>query len=129
MEAGKELRRRMETEAKAKVQLVVLPRSIWKKRINSTFSSKSTEAKQLARQGIESILPNKTDATTFAFASVSILLLWRRVTVRRKRQGSGFRGLLYPDSKCGLRSINPGLSFLAGSAFNEYGFETLPPTF
>ena len=30
-----------------------LPRSIWKNRMNSTFSSKSTEAKQLARQGIE----------------------------------------------------------------------------
>ena len=30
-----------------------------KKRINSSFSSKSTEAKQVARQGIEQILPLK----------------------------------------------------------------------
>ena len=39
------------------------------------ISFKSTEAKQLARQGIEQILPPKTDATTFALPSVSILLL------------------------------------------------------
>ena len=59
-------RRRMDTEAKAKVvasvwgaefiqflaALAVLPRSIWKKRLNSFQSSKSTEAKQLAQQGI-----------------------------------------------------------------------------
>ena len=56
----------METEAKANVVMslwgaefiqsltapAVLPRSIWKNRINSTFSSQSTEAKQLARQGM-----------------------------------------------------------------------------
>ena len=57
----------METEAKTKVVaselikflavLAVLHRSIWKKRMNSNFSSKSAEAKQLARQGIESTLP------------------------------------------------------------------------
>ena len=55
-----------EREAKAKVAasvvgaefvqflaaLAVLPRSIWKNRMNSTVSSQSTEAKQLARQGI-----------------------------------------------------------------------------
>ena len=49
----------METEAKAKVvasvwgaefinflaKLAVLPRFIWKKRLNSSYSSKSTEAK------------------------------------------------------------------------------------
>ena len=60
-------RRRMEREAKAKVVtsvwgadfiqflgvLAILPRSIWKNRMNSTFSSKLTEAKQLAWQGIE----------------------------------------------------------------------------
>ena len=70
----------MGTEAKAKVvasvlgakfdqflaALSVLPRSIWKNKTNSTVSSKSTEAKQLARQ---------IDATTFALASVPILLL------------------------------------------------------
>ena len=51
-------RRRMERLAKAKVvavwgadfvqllaALAVLPRSIWKKRLNSSYSSKSTEAK------------------------------------------------------------------------------------
>ena len=61
----------MKTEAKAKVvasavwraefiqylvALAILPRSIWENRMNSfnsTFSSKSTEVKQLARQGIE----------------------------------------------------------------------------
>ena len=63
----------METEAKAKVvasvwgakfvqflaALSVLPRSIWKNRMNSTISSKSTETKQLARQEIEHMLPPK----------------------------------------------------------------------
>ena len=66
-------RRKMETEAKTKVvasvwgakfipflaALAVLPRSIWKNGMNSTFSFKSTEAKQLARQGFELILPPK----------------------------------------------------------------------
>ena len=60
-------RRRMEREAKAKVVAsvwgtefiqflaapAVLPRSIWKKRLNSSFSYKSTEEKQPAWQGIE----------------------------------------------------------------------------
>ena len=63
----------MEREAKAKVvasvwgsdfvkflaALAVLPRWVWKKRLNSSYSSKSTEAKQLARQGIERNLPPK----------------------------------------------------------------------
>ena len=70
---GQGHRRRMETEAKTKVvasvwgakfipflaALAVLPRSIWKNGMNSTFSFKSTEAKQLARQGFELILPPK----------------------------------------------------------------------
>ena len=57
----------METEGTAKVvasvweaeyvqflaALAVLSQSIWKKRLNSSYSSKPTEAKQLARQGIE----------------------------------------------------------------------------
>ena len=64
---GEGLRRKMETEAKAKVVasvwgaeciqflagLAILPQSIWKNSMNSTFFPKSTEAKQLARQGIE----------------------------------------------------------------------------
>ena len=58
----------MELEDKAKVvasvwlaELAVLPRSIRKNRMNSTFSFKYTrnKAKQLARQGIEQILPPK----------------------------------------------------------------------
>ena len=36
-----------------------LPRSIWKNRMSSTFSSKSTEAKQLKLQGIEKIMSPK----------------------------------------------------------------------
>ena len=39
-------------------------------------TSKSTEAKHIARQGIEQNLPPKTDAMTFAFASLSIHHLW-----------------------------------------------------
>ena len=50
--------------------LAVLSGSFWKKRSNSSYFSKSTEAKQLARQGIE-----QTDTTTFALSSNSILLL------------------------------------------------------
>ena len=63
----------MEREAKAKIvasvlgaefiqflaMLAILPPSIWKNRMSLTFSSKSTEAKQLAWQGIEKILPPK----------------------------------------------------------------------
>ena len=65
----------METEDKAKVvpsvwgakfkfvqflvALAVLLRSHWKKWLNSSFSFKSTEAKQLTRQGLEHILPPK----------------------------------------------------------------------
>ena len=58
-------RRRMERETKAKVvasvwadfvqflaTLAVLPRSIWKNRMNSIFSFKYTKTKQLAWQGI-----------------------------------------------------------------------------
>ena len=59
----------------------VLLRSVWKKWLNSSYSFKSTEAKQLARQGNEQNLPPKTDATTFAFASLSILLLCLKSTV------------------------------------------------
>ena len=83
-------RRRIETEGKAKVvasvcgtefiqflaALAALPRSVWKKRLNSSYSFKSTEAKQLVRQGIEQNLPPQTDATTFALASVSFVFLW-----------------------------------------------------
>ena len=63
----------MELEDKAKVNasvwgatfvqflaaLAVLPPSIRKNRMNSTFSFKKTKAKQLAQQGIEQILPPK----------------------------------------------------------------------
>ena len=63
----------MGTEAKAKVvasiwgakfvkflaTLAVLPWSIWKKRLNSSYSSKSTKAKKIAWQGIEQNLPLK----------------------------------------------------------------------
>ena len=56
----------METDAKTKVvasvwgttfvkflaALAVLPRSIWKKQLNSSFSLNPKEAKQLMRQGI-----------------------------------------------------------------------------
>ena len=66
-------RRRRETEDKSKVvasvwgakcvqflaALAVLTRSIYKKRMNPTASSNSTEAKQLSRQGIEQMLPPK----------------------------------------------------------------------
>ena len=74
----------MEREAKAKTKVVasvwgvefvqllaalaVLPRSIWKKMLNSSYSSKSTEAKQLVRQGIEPILtPNRRDDLCLCF--------------------------------------------------------------
>ena len=50
-------------------------RRISKKRMNSSYSSKSAQVKQLARQRIENILPPQTGATTFAFSSVFILLL------------------------------------------------------
>ena len=68
-------RRRMEREAKTKVVAsvwggkgqnvffltapAVLPRSIWKKQLNSTVSSKTTESKQLWRQEKEQIVPPK----------------------------------------------------------------------
>ena len=69
-------RRRMELEDKAKVvasflgaecvqflaALAVLPRSVGKKRMNSTVSSKATKAQQLTQQGIDKILtPIKRD--------------------------------------------------------------------
>ena len=56
--------------------LAVLPWSIWKKRLNSSFSFKSTEVKQLTRQGIEHILPPKQMRRPFALSSNSILRLW-----------------------------------------------------
>ena len=66
-------RRRMELEDKAKViasvwggricsipfRSSVLPWSIRKKMLNSSYFSKLTEAKQLAQQGIEQLLPPK----------------------------------------------------------------------
>ena len=71
----------METEGKAKVVasvwgaelfnsllFAVLSRSFFKNLLNSTVSSKYTEAKQLARQGIEQILPpNRRDDLCLAF--------------------------------------------------------------
>ena len=66
----------MEREAKAKVvasvwgadfvqflaALAVLSRSVGNKRLNSSYSSTSTEAKQLAQQGTEqSLPPNRHD--------------------------------------------------------------------
>ena len=91
-------RRRMETEGKAKVvasvwwakfvqffaALAVLPRSIWKKRFNSsslfgrnglirTFLS-NRETTASAARNLTNFAP-QTDATTFALNSVSILLL------------------------------------------------------
>ena len=48
--------------------LAVFPMSIWKKRLNSSFSSKSIEAKQLAWQGIEQIWPaNRRDDLCLVF--------------------------------------------------------------
>ena len=50
--------------------LAILPRSIWKNRVNSSFSFKSTEAKFLARQGNELNLPpppNRCDELCLAF--------------------------------------------------------------
>ena len=104
---GREQQKRIETEGKAKVvvsvlgaefvqflvALAVLLRSIWKqwlssaslfrkKRLNSTISFKTIETKQLARQGIEQILPPQTDATTFVLHSVSIILLWAAITLK-----------------------------------------------
>ena len=75
--------RLMETEAKARVvasvwraefihclaALAILPWSIWKNRMNSTFSSKSTAA----RNCINSV--PQTDMPTIVYASLSILLL------------------------------------------------------
>ena len=43
---------------------------------NSSYNSKSSQAKQVAWQGIEKSLPTKTAATTFALSSVFILLLY-----------------------------------------------------
>ena len=73
MEEGSIHRRSMELEDKAKVvasvwgaefvqflaALAVLPWSTWNKRSNSSYFSKSTEEKQIVRQGIEQILPPK----------------------------------------------------------------------
>ena len=53
----------------------------WKERLNSSNFFKSTKAKQLARQGIEFNSSPQTEATTFTFASVPILLLWSSLTL------------------------------------------------
>ena len=42
---------------------------------------KSTKAKQLVRQGIEFNSSPQTEATTFTFASVPVLLLWCSLTL------------------------------------------------
>ena len=87
-------KRRIEREEKAKLvasvwrekfiqflaALAVLPQLNWKKKLNSSLSFKSTEGKQPAGQGNDA--PKQTDATTFAFASVSILLLWSIYIIR-----------------------------------------------
>ena len=96
----------MKTEAKAKVvasvwgatffqflaALAVLPQLIWKIRMNSTVSHKPTKAKQLARKGNEQNLPPQTEATTFAFASPSILLLCLYAWFDRWTMGGRLRG-------------------------------------
>ena len=81
----------MELEDKAKVVasvwgaefvqfLAALARSLFvsvdlEETVESSFSFKSTEAKQLSRQGIKHILAPQTDASNFALSSNSILLL------------------------------------------------------
>ena len=91
---GLKHRRRLEIEAKAKfvasvwgadfvqflaalVVLPELPRSIWKKRMNSTDSSKPTEAKQLEWQGIEQNLPpNRPDDLCLSFSLHPSSMVW-----------------------------------------------------
>ena len=81
-------RRRMETEGYRLIASVwgakfmqfltaiaVLPRSIRRNRINSTISTKPTEAKQLVWQGIEQNLPPKQTRRPWPLL-LSILLLW-----------------------------------------------------
>ena len=92
----------MELEDKAKVvvsvwgaecvqflaALAVLPRSIWKKRMNLTVSSRSTEAKQWTRQEIQQILPpNRRDdlCLVFLFHPSSMVLRDCRSVQRRQR--------------------------------------------
>ena len=97
-------RRRMERDAKAKVvtsvwgaellkflaELAVLPWSVWKKQLNSSYSYKSTENKTAgaARNWTKSF-PQK-DAMTFAFASLSILLLCAQGWGWRLRKEGGW---------------------------------------
>ena len=56
LEGGGGYRRRIETEDKAKVVASVWGQNYLEKRLNSTVSFKTTEAKQLGWQGIEQIL-------------------------------------------------------------------------
>ena len=87
LDLAKHHRRRMETEAKAKVvasvwraefiqfiaALAVLPRSIWKK--GWIHHILPNEPRQNSYSIARKILLPETDATTFGFASLSILLL------------------------------------------------------
>ena len=79
----------METEGKANVvasvcgavfvqfltALAVLPRSIWKERLNSSYSFKIDRGKTTSAARNWTNTAPQTYSTTFAFASLSILLL------------------------------------------------------
>ena len=83
--------------------LAVLPWSIWKKRSNSSYFSKSTEAKQLARQGIEQILPPKQ--TRRPLPCLLILSFFYGCVVYRR--SSLFRSAIPQDQK--ISGITLGL--------------------
>ena len=58
--------------------------TVWKNRINSTFSFKQTKVKQLAQQGIEQTLPPKQTRQPLPRLLNSILLLWIRPLALQK---------------------------------------------
>ena len=107
-------RRRMEREAEAKAKVVAsvwgaeyiqflaalagLPRKFGKKSLNSSYIFFQDDRGKIAnavRNLINSPPPQKKDATTFAFVSVSILLLWS--TRREGQVWYGLPGGLYNE--------------------------------
>ena len=65
--------------------LTDLPRSIWKKRLNSSYSSQSTEAKQLARHRNKKICPpDRRDDLCLCFCLHPSSMLGRKRNIKQK---------------------------------------------
>ena len=77
-------------------EFLILPRLIWKNRMNSSYSSKLIEAKQLTKQRIEQILSPKQTRRPLPSLSVPFFLLCGKISGSKSCDWSSSPGLPQP---------------------------------